>query len=397
MVVLGPLIDALEKAHQLGIVHKDFKPENIILDTGADGAVVPTLLDFGVAQILRDSGAHGASEQETVLIGTPQYMSPEQARAESDRVGPHSDVWGVGIVWYECLTGRCPFDGDTHAEALEAVIHGELDLSELPDPHARLIAGMLQRQIDDRTPNLSMLRDQMVRDGLLTRFTREESSTFRITTPSTRPERILETLHGVGPFEQKRMTAPPPAEVDVPVEPTVEPAVEPAVEPLPRRSPRKPRLLGLLGLCVAAAVGLVAWWAIGADSGAPDIPSSTPEAVAEVAPATLAEPAQPIEPDATDSSEEPALGDAETPDVTAVDEPDSDETEPERIVTEETTTRPTTKKEPPAAAPPTRPETSSVQEQAAAPRKEPVKRRRVDVPPAANDTYERPPDLVTEW
>jgi serine/threonine-protein kinase len=396
MVVLGPLIDALDKAHQLGIVHKDFKPENIILDTGADGSVVPTLLDFGVAQILRDSGAHGASEPETVLIGTPQYMSPEQARAESDRVGPHSDVWGVGIVWYECLTGRCPFDGDTHAEALEAVIRGQLDLSELPDPHARLISGMLQREIEDRTPSLSMLRDQMVRDGLLTRFTREESSTFRITTPSARAERILETLHGVGPLEQKRVTEPPREEVGVPVEP----AVERTVEPRPHGSTRKPGSLGLLGLTVAAAVGLAAWWVIGTDSGARDAPPSTPEAVAEVAPERVPEPAQPIARDATASSAKPTLVDAETPGVTSVDEQTSGETVPEPSVTEEATKPSTTTEEPPAAAPSTRTEPPPASEQAPAPRKEPVKPRRVDAPPDANDTYdtyERPPDLVTEW
>lgn len=401
MVVLGPLIDALDKAHQLGIVHKDFKPENIILDTGADGSVVPTLLDFGVAQILRDSGAHGAFEPETVLIGTPQYMSPEQARAESDRVGPHSDVWGVGIVWYECLTGRCPFDGDTHAEALEAVIGGQLDLSELSDPHARLISGMLQRRIEDRTPNLSMLRDQMVRDGLLTRFTPEESSTFRITTPSSRADRILETLHGVGPLEQKRVAEPPREAVGARVEPAVERAVERAaeraVEALPQRSTRKPGLRGLLGLTVAAAVGLAAWWVMGTDSGARDAASSTLETVAEVAPERVPEPEQPIASDPTASSKEPALVDAETPGVTSVDEQPSGEALPEQDVTEEATTRPTMKEEPPAAAPPTRTETPTASEQARTPRKEPVSPRRVDAPPAANETYERPPDLVTEW
>ncbi|MGB5220612.1 MAG: serine/threonine-protein kinase, partial [Polyangiales bacterium] len=111
--ILVPMIDALQKAHELGIVHKDFKPENIILSIDASEFMTPKLLDFGVAQLLRDAHPRGLEAPDEVIVGTPQYMSPEQARDERDLIGPQTDVWGVGVVWYECLTGRSPFDRET--------------------------------------------------------------------------------------------------------------------------------------------------------------------------------------------------------------------------------------------------------------------------------------------
>jgi serine/threonine protein kinase/tetratricopeptide (TPR) repeat protein len=95
--------EGLAEAHHLGIVHRDLKPQNIMVDE--DGNV--RIMDFGVARSLRGKGITGAG----VMIGTPEYMSPEQV--ESKEVDQRSDIYSLGIILYEMLTGQVPFDGDT--------------------------------------------------------------------------------------------------------------------------------------------------------------------------------------------------------------------------------------------------------------------------------------------
>ncbi len=105
--------DAIQHAHQKGIIHRDIKPSNILVATGADGKPVPKVIDFGIAkatggQQLTDKTIFTASE---MLIGTPAYMSPEQAALTSvDVVDTRTDIYSLGVLLYELLTGTTPFD-----------------------------------------------------------------------------------------------------------------------------------------------------------------------------------------------------------------------------------------------------------------------------------------------
>ncbi len=110
--IVRQLCEGLNHAHARGMIHRDFKPENVILEKRSDGSEVPRIVDFGIA-ILREDLTDGDRERLTtdgVILGTPYYMAPEQAFG-----GPFDhriDLFALGIICYEMLTGRLPFDGD---------------------------------------------------------------------------------------------------------------------------------------------------------------------------------------------------------------------------------------------------------------------------------------------
>jgi eukaryotic-like serine/threonine-protein kinase len=117
LALLTPIAEALDLAHGAGIVHRDLKPQNIFLAWDGAGETVPKLLDFGMAKLLGESPVHTVSGTP---IGTPLYMSPEQARGE--KVDQRSDVYALGVLCHELLTGQLPFVGDTTVAVLMAHI-----------------------------------------------------------------------------------------------------------------------------------------------------------------------------------------------------------------------------------------------------------------------------------
>ena len=121
------LARAMHTAHQAGIVHRDLKPSNVLFDR--DGT--PKIVDFGLAKHLEVQHGHTETGQ---IMGTPSYMAPEQARGQTREISPATDVYALGAILYEMLTGRPPFKGTIPAETVWQVIHEE------PVPPSRLLS-----------------------------------------------------------------------------------------------------------------------------------------------------------------------------------------------------------------------------------------------------------------
>jgi len=120
--------EALHAAHRQGLIHRDIKPSNIMVERTEDGDWRPYVLDFGLAREVRPAEA----TLTHIIVGTPPYMAPEQARGEVERLDRRTDVYSLGATLYELLVGRPPFEGSTPVEVLMRV------LSEEPTPPRKL-------------------------------------------------------------------------------------------------------------------------------------------------------------------------------------------------------------------------------------------------------------------
>ncbi|MEJ2736342.1 MAG: serine/threonine-protein kinase [Anaerolineae bacterium] len=204
--IVEQIASALDYAHRRNFVHRDVKPDNIFVDQGDQ----VTLTDFGIAK-----AASGTQLTRTgMLVGTPQYMSPEQARG--DAVGPAADIYALGIVAYQMLSGRVPFQGTTPHAILYQQIH------ELPPPLGSVRSGLLPAV--DSVLNAALAKEPRARYASAGQFAQALATTVASGAPVPPP--------------------PPPAKPTTPEPERAEPG-------------RDGRLLWLLGLAIVAVAAVV--------------------------------------------------------------------------------------------------------------------------------------------
>ncbi|WP_165249996.1 WD40 repeat domain-containing serine/threonine protein kinase [Paludisphaera soli] len=160
--LLEPIVRAAGHAHAKGVVHRDIKPSNIIIDSEGK----PYLTDFGLAKMFEQSMSRTLTSKD-VLMGTPQYISPEQVR-DASRVGPRSDVYSLGATLYEMLTGRPPFTGDDSMSVVLRVLNDPLTPPQrlnpdVPDALDRICVRCLDKDPARRFKSAEELADELAR------------------------------------------------------------------------------------------------------------------------------------------------------------------------------------------------------------------------------------------
>ncbi|MCC7369527.1 MAG: serine/threonine protein kinase [Chloroflexi bacterium] len=244
---LEPLASALDYAHAQGIVHRDVKPSNVLLTT--DGRVV--LSDFGIARIVEGSTM---LSQAGLIVGTPMYMSPEQA--DGQPAGPPSDLYSLGVVAYEMLTGRPPFLGETPLALLRAHL-------DKPLPPARSLNPALPEAIEAALFKV-MAKDPADRYASGAHFITALRAAAHSPTPASQ---VTTQVAPPPPLPQPAPTAPLRAAVETPPPTRGQPTV---ATDEPRRVTRRRALAVGMGVA-AAGIGVLAFQA----AGIPMIPTTS--------------------------------------------------------------------------------------------------------------------------
>lgn len=286
--LIAPVLDALERAHESGIIHRDLKPDNIFLMRRRDGEIVPKVLDFGIAKLA--DAQRGGTATGTVM-GTPAYMAPEQAMGNRN-IGPWTDVWSMGIVIYECLTGRYPFDLEPDMTPTGIVV---TILSNEPHPLVRFrpeAAASLRECVDralQKDPAQRWQRMSEVRSAL------EDA-----------PLPMADTVKQDPPAVRREQDSAPQAQPDA----STPNAAQLTMPPTVPFSDRRPLLAAALA-CVLGVAVMVGWF-LTSDSDAPPpeglasqtthtdttpATAAVPRPVPQPAPAVPAPPSQPAPPE----------------------------------------------------------------------------------------------------
>ncbi|HMU38239.1 MAG TPA: protein kinase [Pseudomonadota bacterium] len=173
--ILRDIAQAMHHAHEKGVIHRDLKPSNVMVEKKGEGGFLPVVMDFGLA---REAGEGKGLTESGAVMGTPAFMSPEQARGEARHVDRRSDVYSLGATLFDLLAGRAPFEDATVANILIAVMSEEAPLLRkvaptMPEALETICARCLTKDKEQRYATAQALADD------LTRFLNSEKITAK--------------------------------------------------------------------------------------------------------------------------------------------------------------------------------------------------------------------------
>ena len=269
--VMLPVVSAVGAAHALGIVHRDLKPDNLFLLEGS-GEPRVKVLDFGIAKLSAErylqEGPSPLLTESGSMLGTPCYMAPEQASGESP-VDHRADIWSLGVILYECLSGVRPIEGENLPQVVARLMSAgimplERIAPELPPEVAGLVKSMLSREVGRRPASLLEV------SRTLGRFTNVRAPEFATpsghqaapppkTMESARPKARVVNSRDAEPLGPTMLSSPP-----------VNSSLQFPQQPLPAQS----RTGYIVGAVAVALIGL-AWFAT---SRSPETAAASPSA-----------------------------------------------------------------------------------------------------------------------
>src|SRR5438105_844083 len=162
--ILLQICEALQAAHDHKIIHRDLKPDNVYLIVHKGRKNFVKVVDFGIAKLTDPSGQSTGKTQTGMVMGTPAYMSPEQAGGMTTRIDGRSDVYSLGVMMFQMATGQLPFPGTSFGE----VLIGHLQIPppeprslnpQIPEEYQSIILKCLAKQQDERYQSMRELAD----------------------------------------------------------------------------------------------------------------------------------------------------------------------------------------------------------------------------------------------
>ncbi|MEV5509183.1 protein kinase domain-containing protein [Streptomyces orinoci] len=284
--ITSDVLAALEVSHEMGLVHRDIKPGNVMM-TKRD---VVKVMDFGIARAMQ-SGVTSMT-QTGMVVGTPQYLSPEQALGRG--VDARSDLYSVGIMLFELLTGRLPFDADSplaiaYAHVQEEPVAPSTINHSIPPAVDALVARALKKNPNERFPSAAAMRDEIERVAGTAHAApspviaaaapppRDGSGVSSAVFPPVDQQAApgpqgVQTPYQPGPYHTPYNAAPPaptPAYQQPAPAYQTPPPMTPAPAPAPAAKSNKPVIMGSAVVAVLAVIGVIV--AISLKSGGSDV------------------------------------------------------------------------------------------------------------------------------
>lgn len=342
--ILLQACEAIAEAHSLGIVHRDLKPSNLFLTRRADGSRLVKVMDFGIAKAVSERGEPSITRTQDI-VGSPLYMAPEQVRSSRD-VDERADIWSLGVVLFELLSGATPFEGQNSSAVLAAVVADrplslQTFVGEVPQELLALLDRCLEKSPEDRYANIAELAwalrpfapadSQISLDRIQGILARGAASNNTDPPAHAASRRVPPTLGATQPApnsssEETQLDAKPLSTNPTPIEGSPQGVVSSGSTSSSRPQAARAEVAPKLWLALAALLGATITWAVIASRPSSSASLETSETPRDIVPERTdsigMRASSSVEPERASAADSPATpADQPTPQANAASQP----------------------------------------------------------------------------